>query len=134
MDLKKYWKRSAKTQPTDQLYQLRIKVIGIGNAGCGVISRMHPTKALGVEYYAINTDLRLLSNTDADYHIPLGSIYGGGLGCGALPSLARQYAEEDRYEIKKAVEGADLVILTGGLGGGTGTGAAPVVARVARES
>ena len=134
MDLKKFWKRSAKTQTTSRLYHPRIKVIGIGNAGCSVISQMYPNKALGVEYYAINTDLRQLSNTDADYHIPLGSIYGDGLGCGARPSLARQYAEEDRYEIKKAVEGADLVILTGGLGGGTGTGAGPVVAGVARES
>ena len=134
MDLKSFWKRSSKTQPTDRLYQPRIKVIGIGNAGCSVISRMYPNKALGVEYYAINSELRQLSNTDADYRIPLGSKYGVGLGCGALPNLARQYAEEDSYELKKAISGADLVILTGGLGGGTGTGAGPVVAGVARES
>ena len=95
---------------------------------------MYKDKLPVVEYYALNTDAQHLFRCDVGHRIALGQNLTRGLGSGALPDLGRQAAEESRSEIQQAVEGADMVFLAVGMGGGTGTGAAPVIAQVAKES
>ena len=111
-----------------------IKVLGIGGGGSNAVSRMYKDKLPVVEYYALNTDAQHLFRCDVGHRIALGQNLTRGLGSGAQPDLGRQAAEESRPEIQKAVEGADMVFLAVGMGGGTGTGAAPVIAQVAKES
>ena len=111
-----------------------IKVLGIGGGGSNAVSRMYKDKLPVVEYYALNTDAQHLFRCDVGHRIALGQNLTRGLGSGALPDLGRQAAEESRSEIQQAVEGADMVFLAVGMGGGTGTGAAPVIAQVAKES
>jgi len=111
-----------------------IKVLGVGGGGSNAVSRMYKDKLLVVEYYALNTDAQHLFRCDVGHRIALGQNLTRGLGSGALPDLGRQAAEESRSEIQQAVEGADMVFLAVGMGGGTGTGAAPVIAQVAKES
>ena len=111
-----------------------IKVLGVGGGGSNAVSRMYKEKLPVVEYYALNTDAQHLARCDVHYRIPLGRNLTRGLGAGAQPELGRQAAEESRAEIEKAVNGADMVFLAVGMGGGTGTGAAPVVAQIAKES
>ena len=111
-----------------------IKVLGIGGGGSNAVSRMYKDKLPVVEYYALNTDAQHLFRCDVGHRIALGQNLTRGLGAGAQPDLGRQAAEESRPEIQKAVEGADMVFLAVGMGGGTGTGAAPVIAQVAKES
>ncbi len=111
-----------------------IKVLGIGGGGSNAVSRMYKDKLPVVEYYALNTDAQHLFRCDVAHRIALGQNLTRGLGAGAQPELGRQAAEESRAEIQQAVEGADMVFLAVGMGGGTGTGSAPVVAQIAKES
>jgi len=111
-----------------------IKVLGIGGGGSNAVSRMYKDKLPCVEYYAMNTDAQHLFRCDVAHRITLGQALTRGLGSGAQPELGRQAAEESRDEIKNAVQGADMVFIAVGMGGGTGTGAAPVIAQIAKES
>jgi cell division protein FtsZ len=111
-----------------------IKVLGIGGGGSNAVSRMYKDRLPVVEYYALNTDAQHLFRCDVAHRIALGQNLTRGLGSGAQPDLGRQAAEESRSEIQRAVEGADMVFLAVGMGGGTGTGAAPTVAQIAKES
>ncbi|MCH8831216.1 MAG: cell division protein FtsZ [Chloroflexi bacterium] len=111
-----------------------IKVLGIGGGGSNAVSRMFKEKLPVVEYYAVNTDSQHLFRCDVAHRIAIGQNLTRGLGAGAQPDLGRQAAEESRLDIEKAVEGADMVFLAVGMGGGTGTGASPVIAQIAKES
>jgi cell division protein FtsZ len=110
-----------------------LKVMGIGGGGSNAVSRMYKDKLPVVEYYALNTDAQHLFRCDVAHRITLGQNLTRGLGAGAQPELGRQAAEESREEIKNALQGADMVFLAVGMGGGTGTGAASVVAQIAKE-
>ncbi|MDE2939308.1 MAG: cell division protein FtsZ [Chloroflexota bacterium] len=111
-----------------------IKVLGVGGGGSNAVSRMYKDKLPVVEYYALNTDAQHLFRCDVSHRIALGQNLTRGLGSGAQPELGRQAAEESRAEIEKAVDGADMVFVAVGMGGGTGTGAAPVVCQIAQEA
>ena len=111
-----------------------IKVFGVGGGGSNAVSRMYKDKLPVVEYWSINTDAQHLFRCDVPNRIAIGSNLTRGLGAGANPDLGRQAAEESRNEIAHAMEGADLVFVAVGMGGGTGTGASPVVAQIAKES
>ena len=111
-----------------------LKVIGIGGGGSNAVSRMYKEKLPVVEYHAVNTDAQHLFKCDVAHRLAIGRNLTRGLGAGAQPDLGRQAAEESRQDIEMALDGADMVFLAVGMGGGTGTGAAPVVAQVAREA
>ncbi len=111
-----------------------IKVIGVGGAGCNAVSRMIQEGLGGVEFIAINTDAQALFLCDADQRIHIGSSATRGLGAGSNPEVGRRAVEENSEEVLRALEGADMVFITGGMGGGTGTGACPVVAELARSA
>lgn len=111
----------------------RIKVVGVGGAGGAAINRMVEAGVEGVEFIAVNTDAQALHYSKANKKIHIGKDATRGLGAGADPSVGNQAAEESRDEIKKALEGADMVFVTIGAGGGTGSGAGHVVARIAKE-
>ena len=111
----------------------RIKVVGVGGGGGNAISRMIASGLQGVEFIAINTDLQALRANRAPVKIQIGQKLTKGLGAGANPDIGRQAAVEDTEKICDALEGADMVFITTGLGGGTGTGAAPVVASIASQ-
>jgi len=110
-----------------------IKVIGVGGGGGNAINTMIASGLQGVEFIAANTDLQALETAQADIRLQLGANLTRGLGAGANPEIGRKAAQEDREAIMKALEGADMVFITAGMGGGTGTGAAPVIASMARE-
>jgi len=114
-------------------YLAVIKVVGIGGGGTNAVNRMIEAGVKGVEFIAINTDAQALLMSDADYKVHIGVNLTKGLGAGAMPDIGAQAAEENRAEIREALQGADMVFITAGEGGGTGTGAAPIVAEVARE-
>jgi len=111
-----------------------IKVMGIGGGGSNAVSRMFKDKLPVVEYFSVNTDAQHLFRCDVSHRLAIGQTLTRGLGSGANPDLGRQAAEESRHDIEKALEGADMVFLAVGMGGGTGTGAAPVIAQIAKES
>ena len=111
-----------------------IKVMGIGGGGSNAVSRMFKDKLPVVEYFSVNTDAQHLFRCDVSHRLANGQNLTRGLGSGANPDLGRQAAEESRHDIEKALEGADMVFLAVGMGGGTGTGAAPVIAQIAKES
>jgi cell division protein FtsZ len=111
----------------------KIKVIGIGGGGGNAISTMIQSRLEGVDFVAANTDLQALETNQAAIKIPLGHKLTKGLGAGANPDIGRSAAMEDRDHIAEVLEGADMVFVTAGMGGGTGTGAAPIIAEVARE-
>jgi cell division protein FtsZ len=111
----------------------RIKVIGVGGAGCNAVSRIVAQGPAGAEYYVLNTDPRALEASPVRNKHLLGGKTIGGRGTGANPAVGRQAALDDTEAIVTILEGADLVILAAGLGGGTGTGAAPIIASLARE-
>lgn len=118
---------------TGSNYLAVIKVVGIGGGGTNAVNRMIEAGVKGVEFIAVNTDAQALLMSDADYKVHIGSGLTKGLGAGADPEIGVQAAEESREEIKEALQGADMVFVTAGKGGGTGTGAAPVVAEVAKD-
>ena len=111
----------------------RIKVIGIGGGGSNAVNRMIESGIEGIEFLVANTDLQALKRSRAPIKIQLGSRLTKGLGAGADPSVGREAALEDTDKIIEVLEGADMVFVTTGLGGGTGTGAAPIVASLATE-
>ncbi|GIW69999.1 MAG: cell division protein FtsZ [Patescibacteria group bacterium] len=113
----------------------KIRVVGVGGAGGNVINSMIESNQIkGVEFVAINTDAQDLSINKAVIKIPIGQEITQGLGAGSNPEIGRKAAEESVDVIRSNLEGANMVFITAGLGGGTGTGASPVVARIARES
>ncbi len=124
-----------KTQNSaDQVYQVKIKVFGVGGGGGNAISRMRESlNGRAIELINVNTDSQDLEKCTVKRKIHIGKNLTRGLGTGMNPELGRQAAEENRSEIVEAVKGADLIFITAGLGGGTGSGAAPVVAEIARE-
>lgn len=110
-----------------------IKVIGIGGGGGNAVNHMLQNNIEGVEFICANTDAQAIKDINADHLLQLGSNVTKGLGAGANPETGRQAALEDRDRIMAVLDGADMVFITAGMGGGTGTGAAPVVAQLARE-
>jgi len=114
-------------------YLAVIKVVGIGGGGTNAVNRMIEAGVKGVEFIAVNTDAQALLMSDADYKVHVGVNLTKGLGAGADPDVGYQAAEENRAEIKEALQGADMVFITAGEGGGTGTGAAPIIAQIAKE-
>ena len=110
-----------------------IKVFGVGGGGGNAVNHMVEHAIEGVEFYVANTDAQALRKNAAINKIQIGSAVTKGLGAGANPEVGRQSALEDRDNIKRSIEGADMVFIAAGMGGGTGTGAAPIVAEVARE-
>ena len=120
-------------KPADIQTFATIKVVGVGGAGGAGINRMVEAGVTGVEFIAVNTDAQALHNSKAQHKIHIGRETTRGLGAGADPSVGQQAAEESKEELQKALQGADLVFITIGAGGGTGSGAGHVVAEVARE-
>ena len=110
-----------------------IRVIGVGGGGNNAVNRMISSNIKGVQFIAINTDRAALTKTSAATKICIGENITGGRGAGAKPEIGTLSAEESIDEIKRAIEGANMVFITAGMGGGTGTGAAPVVAKLAKE-
>jgi cell division protein FtsZ len=117
----------------DSLNGAKIKVIGVGGGGTNAVNRMIKAKVEGIEFIAANTDLQALKLCQAPLKIQLGAKLTKGLGAGADPEIGRKAALEDTEKILEALDGADMVFVTSGLGGGTGSGAAPVVANLASE-
>ena len=105
-----------------------IKVVGIGGGGNNAINRMIDAGLKGVEFIAVNTDTQTLYLSKADKKIQIGEKLTKGLGAGANPEIGRKAAEESKDIMEEALQGADMIFITAGMGGGTGTGAAPVVA------
>jgi cell division protein FtsZ len=112
----------------------KIKVVGVGGGGTNAVNRMIAAGIKGVDFIAMNTDVQSLDNSAADYKLQIGAGITRGLGAGGNPEVGRAAAEESRGEIKRAIEGADMIFVTAGMGGGTGSGAAPVVADIAKKS
>jgi len=111
-----------------------IRVIGCGGGGSNTIDRLAECGIQGAELFAINTDAQHLLHINADRRFLIGRRTTRGLGAGSLPAIGEEAAQEDIDEIKASVDGADMVFVTCGLGGGTGTGASPIVAEAAREA
>lgn len=110
-----------------------IKVIGVGGGGNNAIARMMKANLRGIEFIAVNTDAQALYHSEAPIKINIGKATTRGLGAGSNPDVGRQAAEESAEEIRQSLEGADMVFITCGMGGGTGTGAAPVIAEIAKD-
>ncbi len=111
----------------------KIKVIGVGGGGGNAVNRMIASEVVGVEFWSINTDAQALTYATAINRLQMGQKLTRGLGAGGNPAIGQKAAEESRDEIAAALDNADLVFITAGMGGGTGTGAAPIVAEVAKE-
>ncbi|MBI2464388.1 cell division protein FtsZ [Candidatus Peregrinibacteria bacterium] len=111
----------------------QIKVIGVGGGGGNAINRMIKSNLKGIDFISVNTDAQALYHSEAPIKINIGKATTRGLGAGSNPDVGRQAAEESCEELKSAIEGADMVFITFGLGGGTGTGAGPVIADLARN-
>lgn len=110
-----------------------IKVIGVGGGGSNAVNRMIGSGLSGVEFWAVNTDIQALNVSLADHKLQIGSKLTKGLGAGSTPDAGFKAAEESMEDIMLALEGADMVFITAGMGGGTGTGAAPIIADAAKE-
>ncbi|HUI93651.1 MAG TPA: cell division protein FtsZ [Chitinivibrionales bacterium] len=111
----------------------KMKVVGVGGAGGNAVNRMVAAGLSGVEFIAINTDAMALDNNKATHRIQIGDKITKGLGAGANPEIGRIAMDEDREKVSAMLEGADMVFITAGMGGGTGTGGAPIIAEIARE-
>ncbi len=118
----------------NQFARAKIKVIGVGGGGGNAVNRMITEKVQGVDFIVANTDLQALNASQAQTKIQLGPKLTKGLGAGSNPEVGDKAAEESEEQIQKALEGSDMVFITAGMGGGTGTGAAPVVAKIAKDS
>src|SRR5690606_37322808 len=112
----------------------RMKVVGVGGGGGNAVNRMIEERLEGVEFISVNTDAQALLASKSDVKIQIGKKLTRGLGAGVRPEIGRQAIEENRDEVSRVIQNADLVFITCGMGGGTGTGAAPVVAELAREA
>ena len=115
------------------LQSAKMKVVGIGGAGGNAVNRMIDEELEGVEFISINTDSQALENSRAQVTLQIGKKLTRGLGAGARPEVGRQALAESHEDVRRSLEGADLVFVTAGMGGGTGTGAAPMVAEIARD-
>ena len=113
--------------------QAKIKVIGVGGGGGNAVNRMVAQGISGVEFWAMNTDAQVLATSQATKTVQLGERLTNGLGAGGNPQVGEKAADESRDAIMAAIDGADMVFVTAGMGGGTGTGAAPIIAQVAKE-
>ncbi|KGG16260.1 Cell division protein FtsZ [Prochlorococcus sp. MIT 0602] len=122
--------RTESIQPSQSA---RIEVIGVGGGGSNAVNRMILSDLQGVSYRVLNTDAQALLQSSAENRVQLGQTLTRGLGAGGNPSIGEKAAEESRAELQQSLEGADLVFIAAGMGGGTGTGAAPVVAEVAKQ-
>ena len=111
----------------------RMKVVGVGGGGGNAVNRMIDEHLMGVEFISVNTDSQALMKNKADVKVQIGKKLTRGLGAGARPEIGRQAIEENRDEVLNVLEGADLVFVTCGMGGGTGTGASPIIAQLARD-
>ncbi len=111
----------------------RMKVLGVGGGGGNAVNRMIEAQLQGVEFISVNTDAQALGNSRADVKVQIGRKLTRGLGAGARPEIGRQAMEENRDDVLAAMQGADMVFVTCGMGGGTGTGAAPIIAQMARD-
>jgi cell division protein FtsZ len=112
----------------------KIKVIGVGGGGGNAVNRMIASELSGVEFWSFNTDAQALLQSSSPRRFQMGQKVTRGLGAGGNPAMGQKAAEESRDDIARALEGADLVFITAGMGGGTGTGAAPIIAEVAKEA
>ena len=121
------------TQPAPGVSPAKIKVIGVGGGGGNAVNRMIKSGLTGVEFWLMNTDLQVLQYSTCKNKIQLGAKLTNGLGAGGEPQVGEKAAEEAQQEITQAIEGADMVFVTAGMGGGTGTGAAPIVAKIAKD-
>lgn len=110
-----------------------IKVVGVGGGGGNAVERMLEAEIDGVDFICMNTDVQVLNNSHIKAKLHIGQEITKGLGAGADPEIGRQSAEADREQIRRLLDGADMVFITAGMGGGTGTGAAPVVAEIAKQ-
>lgn len=126
-------KSKLKFHLVEERFGANIKVIGIGGGGGNAINRMIETQIEGVEFIAVNTDLQALSNNKARVKVQIGAELTKGLGSGGRPDIGKQAAMEDTEKLIELIQGADMVFLTTGLGGGTGTGATPILANLASE-
>ena len=124
------------TNEFDQLHptQAQIKVIGVGGGGGNAVNQMINENVEGVDFIVANTDLQALEGSHAKTKLHLGPKLTRGLGAGSNPEVGAKAAQESESDITKALEGADMVFVTAGMGGGTGTGAAPVIAKIAKDS
>ena len=120
-------------EPMELTNDAVIKVIGVGGGGGNAVEHMVRERIEGVEFFAVNTDAQALRKTAVGQTIQIGSGITKGLGAGANPEVGRNAADEDRDALRAALEGADMVFIAAGMGGGTGTGAAPVVAKIAKD-
>ena len=111
----------------------KIKVVGVGGGGCNAVNRMIEEGVKSVEFFVVNTDLQVLNNSLCTNKIQIGKNITGGRGAGANPEVGRAAALESKNELEEALQGADMVFVACGLGGGTGTGAAPIIAEIAQE-
>src|SRR6201995_5992567 len=118
---------------SEELQPAKIKVIGVCGGGCNAVNRMIRAKLEGVEFITANTDVQALKLSQAPVKLQLGAKLTKGLGAGANPDVGRRAALEDSDKIIEALDGADMVFVTAGLGGGTGTGAPPGIASLASE-
>ena len=123
---------SKRVQPEIETFA-RIRVVGCGGSGKNAVNHMINSKVRGVEFIAVNSDAQDLHRSLAKKKIHIGKNLTRGLGTGMNPDLGKRAAEETRQELQEALQGSDMVFITGGMGGGTGTGAAPVVAKIAKE-
>jgi cell division protein FtsZ len=112
----------------------KIKVIGVGGGGGNAVNRMIASEISGVEFWSLNTDAQALLLSSSPKRFQIGQKITKGLGAGGNPAIGQKAAEESKSEIAHALEGADLVFITAGMGGGTGTGAAPIIAEIAKEA
>jgi cell division protein FtsZ len=111
----------------------RMKVVGVGGGGGNAVNRMVDEHLMGVEFISVNTDAQALTNNKADVKVQIGKKLTRGLGAGARPEIGRQAIEENKDDVLQVLDGADLVFVTCGMGGGTGTGAAPIISQLARD-
>jgi len=123
----------AKKKKNKIAHTTKIKVVGVGGAGCAIISRLMESGLKGVNFLAINTDIQALNCTSAHKRLWIGRSITHGLGTGMNPELGEKAAEKNKEEITKSLKGTDLLFIISGFGGGTGTGATPVIAEIARK-
>src|SRR5688572_1575325 len=112
----------------------RMKVVGVGGGGGNAVNRMIDEHLEGVEFISVNTDSQALLSSKSDVKIQIGKKLTRGLGAGARPEIGKQAIEENREDVARSLQNADLVFVTCGMGGGTGTGAAPIICEMAREA
>ncbi len=127
------WEKRVEEEFDIQMHKAKIMVVGVGGAGCNTVTRLTEMGASGADILALNTDAKHLSVTRAHKKLVIGKDITRGLGAGGYPNVGQKAAEESRSQIKQLLDGADLVFVTAGMGGGTGTGAAPVVSEIAKS-